>query len=49
MDSLLKNKTWELTTLPEGNKALENKWVYKVKIDNDVSKQFKARLVVKGF
>jgi hypothetical protein len=25
MDSLLKNKTWELTTLPEGKKALQNK------------------------
>jgi len=27
MSSLLKNKTWELTTLPEGKKALQNKWV----------------------
>jgi len=47
MDSLLKNKTWELTTLPEGKKALQNKWVYRVKTEHDGSKRFKARLVVK--
>jgi len=49
MSSLLKNKTWELTTLPEGKKALQNKWVYRVKTEHDRSKRFKARLVVKGF
>jgi len=49
MSSLLKNKTWELTTLPEGKKALQNKWVYRVKTEHDASKRFKARLVVKGF
>jgi ATP-binding cassette subfamily B (MDR/TAP) protein 1 len=47
MDSLLKNKTWELTTLPEGKKALQNKWVYRVKTEHDGSKRFKARLIVK--
>ena len=25
MSSLLKNHTWEITTLPEGKKALQNK------------------------
>jgi len=49
MDSLLKNNTWELTTLPERNKDLKNKWVYKVKIEHDGSKRFKVRLVIKGF
>jgi ATP-binding cassette subfamily B (MDR/TAP) protein 1 len=49
MNSLLKNKTWELTTLPKGKKALQNKWVYRVKIEHDGSKRFKERLVVKGF
>jgi len=49
MSSLLKNKTWELTTLPEGKKAMQNKWVYRVKTEHDGSKRFKARLIVKGF
>ena len=49
MSSLLKNKTWELTTLPEGKEALQNKWVYRVKTEHNGRKRFKARLVVKGF
>ena len=49
MDSLLVNQTWELAKLPEGNKALHNKWVYRIKNEHDGSKHYKARLVVKGF
>ena len=49
MDSLLGNQTWELTELPIGKKALQNKWVYKIKKKHDSSKRYKARLVVKGF
>ena len=49
MDSLLRNQTWELTELPVGKKALQNKWVYKIKNEHDDSKHYKARLVVKGF
>ena len=49
MDSLLGNQTWELTELPEGNKALHNKWVYRIKNEHDASKCYKARLVVKWF
>ena len=49
MDSLLGNKTWELTKLPVGKKALHNKWVYRIKNEHDGSKRYKARLVVKGF
>ena len=49
MNSLLGNQTWELTELPVGKKALHNKWVYIIKNEHDVSKCYKARLVVKGF
>ena len=31
MDSLLKNKTWDLCKLPAGKRALQNKWVYRLK------------------
>ena len=49
MKSLISNKTWELTELPAGKKALHNKWVYRVKEEQNGSKRYKARLVVKGF
>ena len=49
MDSLLKNKTWDLCKLPIGKNDLQNKWVYKLKEEEGGKKIFKARLVVKGF
>ena len=49
MDSLWKNDTYELTELPKGRKSLKNKWVLKVKNDNEKLLKYKARLVVKGF
>ncbi|KAK9940454.1 hypothetical protein M0R45_017116 [Rubus argutus] len=50
MESLLKNDTYELVKLPKGRKALKNKWVFKLKKDeNQQLTKFKARLVVKGF
>ncbi|KAM1977685.1 hypothetical protein ACFX16_014458 [Malus domestica] len=48
MDSLLKNDTYELVELPKGRKALKNKWVFKFKRDDNMTR-YKARLVVKGF
>ena len=49
INSLLKNQTWELAKLPKNKKALQNKWVYRLKEEVDGKKRFKARLVVKGF
>ena len=49
MDSLLGNQTWELTKLLVGKKALHNKWVYRIKNEDDGSKYYKAKLVVKGY
>ena len=50
MDSLLENKTWDLLKLMRGRKALQNKWVYKLRHEGKGKKErYKARLVVKGF
>ena len=49
MNSLWKNDTYELIELPKGRKALKNKWVFKLKNDDEKLLKYKARLVVKGF
>lgn len=50
MESLRENHTFELVKLPKGRKALRNKWVYKLKQDDNLLQpRYKARLVVKGF
>ena len=49
MDSLLKNKTWDLCKSPAGKRALQNKWVYRSKEEDGGKKRFKSRLVVKIF
>jgi hypothetical protein len=44
------NHTWVLTNLPPGRKAIDLKWVFKVKRDEKGSVvKHKARLVVKGY
>lgn len=49
MKSLMENNTWSLVELPEGRKAISNKWVLKKKLDaNGNIDRYKARLVVKG-
>ena len=50
IDELIKQNTWNLTTLPNNRTPLRGKWVYKIKIDinNNIIK-YKARWVVKGF
>ena len=42
MDSLLGNQIWELAKLPEGKKALHNKWIYRIKNEHDGSKALKG-------
>jgi hypothetical protein len=49
MDSLVNNHTWDLVQLPTGKRALQNKWVYKLKEEDGGEKRYKAKLVVKGF
>jgi hypothetical protein len=45
IDTLNKNKTWELVDLPTGCKAVKSKWVFKHKADG----HYCAHLVAKGF
>ena len=48
--SLLENETWDLVDLPENRKAIDCKWVFKVKYDeNGQVDRFKGRLVAKGY
>ena len=49
MNSLWKNDTYELIELPKGRKAIKNKWVFKLKNDDEKLLKYKARLVMKGF
>lgn len=50
LQSIEKNKTWELTKLPPGKQVIGLKWVFKTKIASDGSIQkYKARLVAKGY
>ncbi|CAJ2671557.1 unnamed protein product [Trifolium pratense] len=50
MKSLHDNHTYDLMKLPKGKRALENRWIYRVKHEsNSESPRYKARLVVKGF
>ena len=50
MDSMKKNRVWKLVDLPQGRKAIGNKWVLKIKrkVDGSIDK-YKARLVAKGY
>ena len=51
MESLNKNQTWKLVSLPTGKKAIGCKWVFKKKQGDSHREgvRFKARLVAKGY
>lgn len=50
IDAIVRNKTWELVDLPNGEKTVGVKWIYKTKL-NESGKvdKLKARLVAKGY
>ena len=48
--AIRKNNTWQLASLPKGQKAIGVKWVYKAKKNaNGEIERYKARLVAKGY
>ena len=50
LDTLTKNHTWDLVTLPLGQSVVGCKWIYKIKTHSDGSiKRYKVCLVAKGF
>ena len=45
-----KYNTWELVTIPREREVVSLKWIYKIKLNEDVDIQnHKARLVARGF
>ncbi|MCO5582313.1 hypothetical protein L7F22_036207 [Adiantum nelumboides] len=50
MDALYKNGTWSLCPLPLNKKAIEYKWLYKLKFNKEGKvDRYKAQMVAKGF
>ncbi|XP_019099787.1 PREDICTED: uncharacterized protein LOC109132557 [Camelina sativa] len=50
IESITRNKTWDMVDLPYGSKTIGLKWVFKLKRNSDGSiNKHKARLVAKGY
>jgi hypothetical protein len=50
LQSIEENETWQLASLPADHRAIDLKWVYKAKRDEQgCVVKHKARLVVKGY
>ena len=48
MDSLVRNQTWYLVEFPASKRAMQNKWVYRLKEEDGGKKRYKDRLVEQG-
>jgi hypothetical protein len=50
LNALRKNRTWELTHLPAGKKAVTCKWIYTIKQNSEGKiERYKAILVTRGY
>ena len=50
MQALVNNNTWDLVTSSEQKKAINSRWVYKIKYNTDGSiNPYKGRLVAKDY
>lgn len=50
IEAIEMNETWDLVGLPTDKTTIDNKWVYKIIVDeNSKVEKYKARLVTKGF
>lgn len=49
IQALEENCTWIVMDLPQGKKAIESKWVYKIKYKPNGEKRYKAQLVAKQY
>lgn len=49
-DALMKNGIWYLVDIPQGNKDIRYKWVFKTKYKaNGILDKHKAWLIIKGY
>lgn len=49
LDALKENNTWEIVDRPENQEIISNRWVFKIKENNQGKHTYKARLVARGF
>ncbi|VVC38743.1 Reverse transcriptase, RNA-dependent DNA polymerase [Cinara cedri] len=50
MDALIENNTWSQVPKPQNKRIINNKWIFKLKLDEEGNPvRYKARLVAKGY